>query len=126
MFTALRESSSDEETAPTKDAFPAICNKSAPSIVVPPEPKLTGWAALAAKPAAPAPKPVVQAQEPTTNACDALDNESEYSEDEYDRTEREAQWKIDYDRMKNMSWTDMCNSVFEDRRWGDYDSDSSY
>lgn len=123
LFAALRESSSDEETAPTKDAFPALGTKSPPSIVVPPEPKLTEWAALASKPAAAAPKPVVQSQEPTTKT---RDKESEYFEDEYDRTEREAQWKLDYDRMKNMSWADMCDSHFEDRSWGDYDSDSSY
>ena len=130
LFAALRDSSSDEEAVPTKEAFPTLGNKSAPAVVAPPEPKLTGWAALAAKPAPP--KPVVRVQEPaTTTSRDAWDNESEYSygsETPYEREEREAQWKLDYDRMKNMSWADMCDSDFdeEERGWGDYSSDEEW
>jgi hypothetical protein len=132
LFAALREPSSDEETVPTKEAFPALGNKSAPAVVAPSEPKLTGWAALAAKPAPP--KPVVRVQEPAaTTSRDAWDNDSEYSygsETPCERAEREERWKRDYDRMKNMSWADMCDSDFEDedeeRKWGDYSSDEDW
>ena len=106
LFAALYDSSSDEETVPTKVAFPTLGNKSAPAVA--PEPKLTGWVALAAKPAPP--KPVARVQEPPTTSRDAWDNESEYSEDDSELLEREAwEWKLDYDRMKN-SWADMCDS----------------
>lgn len=114
FFAALCDSSSDEETVPTKDVFPTLGNKSAPAVA--PEPKLTGWSALAAKPPPP-PKPVARIQEPPTTSRDAWDNESEYSEDDSDLLEREAwaaqRWKLDYERMKN-SWADMCDSDSEE------------
>lgn len=102
FFAALCDSSSDEETVPIKDAFPTLGNKSAPAVA--PDPKLTGWVALAAKPAPP--KPVTRVQYSATMSRDARDNESEYSEDDCECTEREAwEWKRDYERMKK-SWAD--------------------
>ena len=118
LFAALRESSSDEEESKTADAFPTLTNKPVPKVVVPAEPKLTGWAALAAKPAAQPTKPVVHVQKPPTVTRDAWDEESESSEDEEEIAERRAKWEREYERMKGMSWADMCDSDNED-----YDSD---
>lgn len=113
LFAALRDSSSDEEETKSSDAF---TNKPAPAVVVPSEPKLTGWAALAAKPAA-LPKHVVRFQKPPTVTRDAWDNESEcsdYSEDEEELTQHRTEWNREYNSMKGMSWADMCDSDDEE------------
>lgn len=65
MFAALQEASSDEEskTKTVVEEFPTLTSQLSPKVLIPSEPRLTGWAALAAKPAA-QPKPEVQVQMP--------------------------------------------------------------
>ena len=111
LFSALRPSSSDEEDeVPAKDEFPTLV-KPAESAA----PKLTGWAAMAAKPAAPKTQPV-EVQEPVRSCCAWHDTDSD-SEHEDDVSEADADgdefWKQEYDRMKGMSWADIMDEEDE-------------
>ena len=116
LFAALRESSSDEEESTQKDAFPALPSKPVQSVVAPTKSNLTGWAALAAKPAVQT-KPIVPAQKPPTITRDAWEDDSvcsDASEGEEERAQRRAEWARECERMKGMSWADMCDSDDED------------
>lgn len=115
LFAELQESSSDEEESKTSDDFPTLISQpAAPAVVVPSEPELTGWAMLAAKPAAAQPKHVVHVQMPPlpTVTQDVWDNDStaatEDEEEEID--EDRAEWNEEFKQMKGASWADLCDS----------------
>ena len=139
MFAALQEASSDEEESKTiVEEFPTLNDQLAP---MPAEPMLTGWAALAAKPAA-QPKPEVQVQMPPafcppppllTNehiaqAAEATpevdewkklldgfrrDNDSTAAAEE-ELDERQDEWNEEFEQMKGISWADVCDSDNEE------------
>lgn len=111
LFSALRPSSSDEEEeeVPVKSDFPLLVKSTA----VTSTPQLTGWAAMAAKPAAPKPKPV-EVQQPTTTRCAWDDSESDCDSQD---VEAEAVWKQDYEKYKGMSWADMMDEESDEEDW---------
>lgn len=117
-FATLRESSSDEEvTTANKLVFPALSNKPERAVVAPTQPKLTGWAAVAAKPASHK-RLHRQVQKTPAITCDARDNESECTDtsedEEEERDQCRSMWKLERERMKGMSWAEMCDSDIEE------------
>ena len=111
LFAALRDASDDE--APAKDAFPPLSADVAKPATV--APKLTGWAALAAKPALAPPKLPVQVKQAPTQPQDAWeDDESYYSDDSEDLRLR---WQLDHERYKGMSWADIMDEEDEEDDW---------
>lgn len=115
LFAAFCESSSDEEESKTSDDFPTLTSQpAAPAVVVPSEPELTGWAMLAAKPAAAQPKHVVHVQMPPlpTVTQDAWDNDSAAAEEELD--DHRDEWSEEFKKMKGMSWADLCDAKYTD------------
>lgn len=118
MFAALHESSSDEEESKTGQDFPTLNDQLAPRVVIPAEPMLTGWAALAAKPAAQTKKtiedfPPLASKPVATVTQDAWDNDSAAAEEE-EHDERQDEWNEEFKQMKGMSWADVCDSDNEE------------
>ena len=110
LFSALRHSSSDEEDE-EKDP---VANSDFPTLVKPVEtstPKLTGWVAMAAKPAAPKPQPV-EVKQPVRTCCAWHDSDSDQSVSDHEDVERS--WEQDYEKYKGMSWADMMDEEDEE------------
>lgn len=143
MFAALHESSSDEEETKTSGKSPTLTDQLAPRVVIPAEPMLTGWATLAAKPAAQTTKDFVSkpvatvevpsevkrtyaewcafeakspadVKAPPTVAQDAWDNDSTAAAEEEELDQRQDEWDEEFEQMKGMSWADMCDSDNEE------------
>ena len=109
LFAALRPSSSDEEDEdPGKVEYPSLTKSTVETTTS----QLTGWAAMAAKPAATT-KQDVPVQTPVRTRCAWDDSESDRESDS-GAEDAIPVWQQEYERYKGMSWADMMDEEEEE------------